>query len=130
MAQYEVPQFIERETKLLGPLTFRQTIILAVIIMILFGLFFFINTLLFVIVAAIMGGIGAALVFIQINGRPFSGFLAAYLGYFWNPKFYSWRKQSSEPIIEPRFRKKIQEKEKPQEIPEKRIKEIAEMLDK
>lgn len=130
MAQYEVPQFIERETRLLGPLTVRQTLILGVMVLLLFILYFFVKTFVLAIIAFVLAGIGATLVFIQINGRPLSNFLFSYAAYFLNPKLYIWRKRADEPLVRPRFRrsKVLQEKEKPKAIDETRIKEIADIL--
>jgi len=65
MAQFPVPQFIDREMRLLGPLTVRQTVIFGVVAAILFALYFVINTYLLVTVGAVLVGFGLILAFLR-----------------------------------------------------------------
>lgn len=129
MAQFSVPQFIDREMQLLGPLTVRQTVIFGVIAAILFALYFVINTYLLVPVGAVLIAFGLILAFLKINGRPLSAFLFSYLGYFINPKRYIWSKGKNKvKTIQP---KKVQEKERvPQvrKINQKEIENLADIL--
>lgn len=90
--RYEVPQFIEVEDKIIGPLSFRQFVYIAgagglVVILYLF-------TPLFVVV--LIGGpvviLAAALAFYKVNDRPFVLTLEAALNYFTRSKLYIWRK--------------------------------------
>lgn len=75
MQQFTVPQFIDVEDKIIGPVTARQFIILlvaAIIIAISYKIFDF---ALFVTFSIIIFIIAVTLGFVKINGRPFHFFL-------------------------------------------------------
>lgn len=75
MQQFTVPQFIDVEDKIIGPVTARQFIILlvaAIIIAISYKIFDF---ALFVTFSIIVFIIAVTLGFVKINGRPFHFFL-------------------------------------------------------
>ena len=86
--QFQVPQFIEVEDKIFGPLTLKEFIYLAVAGGVVFMLFFILQTWLWVIMAAILVTGATAFAFIKINGRPLAIILIAALRYAWQPKFY------------------------------------------
>jgi hypothetical protein len=93
--QFQVPQFIEVEDKIFGPLTFRQFIYIAGA---LGGSYIFWRVLpiYFAIpVIALVGGTGAALAFFQYNGRPFIVALEYAFAYFVHPKLYLWNNEKS-----------------------------------
>ncbi|MBI2444028.1 MAG: PrgI family protein [Candidatus Magasanikbacteria bacterium] len=75
MNQFTVPQFIDVEDKIFGPITTRQFIILLVAGLILFVAFKLADTALFVVLLAIIGGLALTLAFVKINGQPFHYFL-------------------------------------------------------
>ncbi|MBI4068168.1 PrgI family protein [Candidatus Kaiserbacteria bacterium] len=88
--QFQIPQFIEVEDKIFGPLTFKQFIYLAgalgsaFIAWRLFPLYIAI----FVIMG--VGGLGAALALFEWNGRPFILGLEYGFYYLINTKLYLW----------------------------------------
>ncbi|MYE38358.1 MAG: PrgI family protein [Candidatus Spechtbacteria bacterium SB0662_bin_43] len=95
MADYEVPQFIGRENKLLGPLTVRQTLIVAGFVIVLITLYFGVgqsNMTLFILIALFLGVVCGAIVFLPYNGRPISVFLFSLLGSVFAPTTYKWRR--------------------------------------
>lgn len=92
--QFQVPQFIDVEDKIIGPLTLRQFIYLAVAGGFSFILFFALQTWLWIIATTILGLIAAAFSFIKMNGRSLGLLLIAALKYAWQPKFYLWRRQA------------------------------------
>lgn len=75
MDQFVVPQFIEVEDKIFGPITTRQFIILLVAALVLFICFKLADTALFIFLAAVIGGLALVLAFVKINGQPFHYFL-------------------------------------------------------
>lgn len=91
--RFEVPQFIEIEDKIFGPLTWRQFLYLggglgmAVVIFLMLPLIIF---LIFGIPLALLAG---ALAFYPVNSRPFSYFLESVLNYITKDKLYLWRKR-------------------------------------
>lgn len=105
MPEYQVPQFIEHEAKIVGPLTFRQFIYVGSGATILFILFFTIGEksfFLFFIIAALIGGFALALAFVKVGGRSFGSALFSMIGFFSSPRIFIWQKtQSKIPIIPP-----------------------------
>lgn len=75
MHQFNVPQFLDVESKIMGPLTTRQFLILlaaAIIGAIVYRLFDF---SLFLVVAVILFLLAITFAFVKINGRPFHFFI-------------------------------------------------------
>ncbi|MDE2100005.1 MAG: PrgI family protein [Patescibacteria group bacterium] len=97
--QFQVPQFIETEDKIIGPLTLRQFSYLAVAGLIVFFAFFVLQTWLWVFVLIIFGSLAATLAFIQINGRPMSVFLVDAFFYMWEPHSYAYQEEVVAEVI-------------------------------
>ena len=100
MAQFEVPQFIDLESKVVGPLTLKQFAFIAAPALVCFFLFFILTTFLWVLVVVVFMTAGLAFAFIKINGRPL--YVLAFLSvqYFWKPKLFLWRRPVVEEVIE------------------------------
>ena len=94
MQQFQIPQFIEMEDKLFGPLTFKQFMYLAGgggVCFILYAwlpLPFFIK----IIPIAAVAALALALAFVKYNGRPFVVILEAFIKYSIGSKLYIWKK--------------------------------------
>ncbi len=88
--QFQVPQFIETEDKIVGPLTLKQFFYLALPGFVLFLLFFVLQLWLWAMVASTVGALAIALAFGKVNGRPMSTFLWAAFEYLWQPKLYTF----------------------------------------
>lgn len=73
--QYTVPQFIDVEDKILGPLTVRQFLIMMAVALILFILYKLFNFAVFLIGGIPLFAFGATLAFVKINGQAFHFFL-------------------------------------------------------
>lgn len=93
--QFVVPQFIDVEPKILGPITPRQLIILIVT----FGLGFVCYKLsdftLFIFEAIILLVVGGSLAFAKVNHRPIYSFLFDVSTTLKKPKLRVWNKESS-----------------------------------
>jgi hypothetical protein len=93
---FEVPQFIEIEDKIFGPLSFKQ-------FMYLIGggglafLFYTLPVPLMVKFIPMAGaiGLGVALAFYKVNERPFILTMEAGLRYFFGKKLYLWEKKET-----------------------------------
>ncbi|MDD3711591.1 MAG: PrgI family protein [Patescibacteria group bacterium] len=75
MQQFTVPQFIDVEPKIIGPITTRQFLIFlgaALIIFIFYKIFDFST---FVISSVLVFAISGTFAFLKINGRPFHYFI-------------------------------------------------------
>jgi len=91
--RFQLPQFIETETKLVGPLTLKQFLWVAGGAAILFmttqgGYLFF-------LLGIPIAGIFLALAFLKIDGIPLINYIAYLLSYLLNPKRYIFRKESN-----------------------------------
>ncbi len=97
--QFQVPQFIEVEDKIFGPLTFRQFIFIAGG----FGMAYVLWRLLPIHLAAPLilgvGGLAAALAFFQLNGRPFIHALEDGFYYTIHSKLYLWNNANKKRVV-------------------------------
>lgn len=73
--KFVVPQFIDIEPKIIGPITPRQFIILVVTGGLIFVAYKIFDFALFVLVAVLLFGIGGTLAFLKVNGAPVYYFL-------------------------------------------------------
>ena len=88
MAQYQVPQFIELEDRIIGPLTLKQFLYLAFAGALLFVFWFLFNFYIWIILTIPIAALAAAFAFLKINDRPFIYFFLAFIKYFTKPKLY------------------------------------------
>lgn len=90
---YQVPQFIEVEDKIIGPLTLKQFIYLAggggLIAIFLLYLPLFIGIILSIPVGALAG----ALAFYKVNNKSFVEVLEAGFKYYTTGRLYLWKKE-------------------------------------
>ncbi len=89
--QFQVPQFIETEDKLVGPLTLRQFVYVGVGAGASALLYFMLQTWLWFILTVLILGGAAALAFVKVNGRPFAKVLSAAFHFYWQPQAYVWK---------------------------------------
>ncbi len=97
--RFEVPQFIEVEDKIVGPLTWRQFIYIAGGTGILVVFYFSLPFILFAIFGLPLGALAGFLAFHRINNRPFSVFLESFVSYMRKGKLYLWRKDREQTVI-------------------------------
>jgi len=114
--QFQVPQFIETEDKIIGPLTLKQFLYVAAAFGILFLLFFIVQLWLWVIFAIIIGFVTVLFIFIKINGQPLEKMAINAFKYYWNPKLYLWQRKK----IEEKYKISRTEEEKEEEFAERR----------
>ena len=94
MAQFQVPQFIEIEQKIIGgAFTMRQFLIMALGAGLVFLLFLVLNFIVWVFFAVIIGVGIFAVAFLKVSGRSFGLLLKAAFFYYWNPSFYLWKSE-------------------------------------
>ncbi len=122
--QYQVPQFIEVEDKIFGPLTFKQFLYLA-------GgagasvLFFTLLPLWpAVIVSLPFVALALALAFYTINDRPFIDVLEHAISYYISGKLYLWKQRSELPQTQAPVQAATTVPSAPK-ISESRLKELA-----
>lgn len=88
MAQFQVPQFIDIEDRIIGPLTLKQFLYLAFAAALLFVFWFLFKFYIWIIVALPITALSLAFAFVKINDRPFIHFFLAAVLYFIKPKLY------------------------------------------
>jgi hypothetical protein len=96
--RYELPQFIDVEDKLFGPLTFKQFIYLlggGAICYICYTLFPLSVAVFFIVP---VGALSAALAFYRLNTRPFIEVLQNFVSYTFKPKSFLWKRDTSQKI--------------------------------
>lgn len=91
--QFQVPQFIDTEDKVVGPFSLRQFLYIGIAAFIAAVFYFFVQTWLFVIVFIIIMGAAVALAFVKVNGQPFVKIMTAAMNYYWRPQAYMWKSE-------------------------------------
>lgn len=91
--QVTVPQFIDVESKIIGPISARQFIILVVTLFIEYLIFAFASTLALMIVGPILFGFAILLAFVRINGQMFHIFILNFLTALKRPRLRLWGRQ-------------------------------------
>ena len=91
--RFQVPQFIEIEDKLFGPLTFKQFVYVAGGVGLSVILFLFLPTFLAIIIALPIVLFAAALAFYKVNSKPFVNVVEAFVKYTLTNKLYIWKKE-------------------------------------
>jgi hypothetical protein len=106
--QFQVPQFIETEDKIVGPLSLRQFIYVGVGVGIAAILYFILQTWIWVILAFIFVGGSVALAFVKVEGRPLVNVVVSAFNFYWHPQTYVWQpehqvqqKAKEEPVKKP-----------------------------
>ena len=92
--RFEVPQFIEIEDKIFGPLTWRQFVYLGGGVGGAVVMFLVLPTFLALILGLPLALLAAALSFYPVNNRPFSYFIEAVWNYVTGTKLYLWRNKA------------------------------------
>lgn len=92
MSLFNVPQFIDIEDKIVGPLTAKQLGWMALAGVILLVGWSLLDTSAFVIAAIIIGIIFGTLAFYRPNGQPFIYFVLSAVSFSFRPKMYVWKR--------------------------------------
>src|SRR5437868_3830106 len=99
--KYQVPQFIEIEDKIIGPLTLKQFVYLAGGA----GMSFIVYTYVYFYIAMVLiAGIiflSLALAFYKVNNKPFIDLLESAFLYYTKQNLYIWKKQEKEITAKP-----------------------------
>jgi hypothetical protein len=91
--KFQVPQFIEVEDKIFGPLTLKQFLYLAGGGAAIFLLYISLPFFLFILTAAPVAALSAALAFYKIHSKPFIKVMENAFHYLTRTKIYTWRKK-------------------------------------
>ena len=91
--RFQVPQFIEIEDKIFGPLTFKQFIYIGGGVGICVILFLLLPKFLAILIALPIFLLSAALAFYKVNDKPFINVVEAFVKYTLTNKLYIWKKE-------------------------------------
>ncbi|OIO46631.1 MAG: hypothetical protein AUJ31_01265 [Parcubacteria group bacterium CG1_02_39_15] len=114
--RFTVPQFIEHEAKIVGPLTFKQFMFIAVAGAVCFVLYFTVPFSVFLSGCLIAGGISVAFAFLKIGGRSLPIIFGNFLKFSVSPKIFLWRKKET-PIQVFKKEAAVKEDENKDELP-------------
>ncbi|MFA5169438.1 MAG: hypothetical protein WC420_01645 [Candidatus Paceibacterota bacterium] len=132
--QYRVPQFIEHEAKILGPLNIKQSLTVGGVLAICFFLYFMVgqtNFFLFLLIAAVLTGTALAISFTKIEGLGLPTVIKNWANFNINPKIFLWRrKQSPVYLSTERIKREIVVKEDKSPLKVKQEGKIGELIKK
>lgn len=97
--QFQIPQFIEIESKIVGPLTLHQFLYLAGAGFISFVFFFILETWLWFLITAFLAVLALAFAFIKYNNQPLPKLVFLAIIFLWKPRFYLWQRIKEEKLI-------------------------------
>lgn len=133
MAQYQVPQFIDIEDRIIGPLTLKQFLYLAFGGAVLFVTWFIFKFYIWIIIAFPVTAAALAFAFIKINDRPFVYFFLSFINYHLKPKLYIFStipaKLETKTLSTPSFVPQSGTMEGEEKITRSKLKELALSLD-
>ena len=115
MQQFVVPQFIEVEDKIFGPITTRQFLILLAAGLFIFIAYKYADFTLFVATAVVIGGLALTFAFVKVNGQTFHYFLLNLVQNIRYPSLRIWQKDYSNKELD------YWRNEKPEEAPVKEL---------
>jgi hypothetical protein len=112
--QFVVPQFLDVETKIIGPVTMRQFLIMIAVIIAEFFIYrLFLNIVVVILLGVPVLAIGIIFAFAKVNGQAFHFVILSMIQTFRKPMVRVWDKSLTETQVRERFKK---EEEKPVEI--------------
>lgn len=106
--EFTVPQFIEKEARIVGPFTFKQFTFIGTAGGICLFLFFVLPLSVFIIATIILLGGAFALALLKVGKTSLPVFIKNFFIFIFKPKIYLWKKK----ISPPKFLKKEKVKEK------------------
>ena len=138
MQQIQVPQFIDVEDKIFGPLTLKQFLYFIGAGVVAFFLYHLLVRVIglpvgfFMIFGAVLLGLAVALAFVRVNDRPFVFVLMAALRFYSGSQLYLWKQEKR--LASPSSQKKKLDPEvaalvKDPRLSQSRLKELAWSLD-
>jgi len=115
MQQFTVPQFIDVEDKIFGPITVRQFVIILTAFMLSAISYKLADFALFLTLTFLFFVIGGIIAFLKINGRPFHYFVLNFIQTLKKPKVRVWNNKLSKTDKELR------------DLPDNSIKQVAKL---
>lgn len=128
--QYGVPQFIDVEDKIVGPLTAKQTLFLMMGGAFLLLIFSFFTVGFFIVAVVVIAPLTLLFAFYKPKGISVSQFLANFAKYYTSNHLYVWRRENEGSMFNAVQKKKAAEKEvETKQVSRSKIRELAWVLD-
>ena len=90
MQQFTVPQFIDVEDKIIGPITVRQFIIMLAAFLTMVAVYRIFTFSAFLVISILIFGIAAVFSFYRVNGMPFHFFVLNFFQTLKRPSLRVW----------------------------------------
>jgi len=119
--QFKIPQFLERQPLIIGPLAFKQSLYFGVAILIAFYLYSVAPFFIFLICSIFLIGFAFCLAFVKVEGVPLPEVIMQSFGFVFSSKIYLWEKKENLRPIKFRAKKQEEEKEEPLRVEPKSI---------
>ena len=94
--KFIVPQFIENEDKILGPITVRQFILSLATVFVIFIEYKLLTTPFFIVALILTAGMGGVFGFLKVNGQPFHIFFLNFVQTVSRPSLRVWDKHPTD----------------------------------
>lgn len=124
-----VPQYIDVEDKIVGPLTAKQlgwVIALGVVLLILWNI---LPAVVFFIIAVPLTLLILAMAFYRPYGQPMGSFVLFGIMYFFKPKLYIWKRTPQNAMIIPEHAKVIEKVAVDKHMTAQSLSDLARLLD-
>lgn len=89
--QFQVPQFIETEDKIVGPFTLKQFVYVGIAGGLSGILYFILQPWLWVILTIFLLAGAGAVSFVKVQGRPLASVIISAFNFYWKPQTYVWQ---------------------------------------
>ena len=129
MKQFVVPQFIDVESKIIGPISVRQFIILLAAGGLLFLWYTIFSFWFFAILGSLTMGIAVIIAFVKINGQNFHIFILLMIQTMTRPKLKVWNRQDYIKIKTKEKKEKKEERVAHKDVSQSRLTELSLMVD-
>lgn len=126
---FNVPQFIDIEDKIVGPLTAKQLGWFALGGVILLVLYNLLDTSAFAIACVIVGLIFGALAFYRPYNVSLISFIGSSISFVFRPRLYIWKRTSEGKALVKKISEKTKATIKKKKINRQKIEDISKMLD-
>ena len=131
--QFKVPQDVQREDQIIGPLTLKQMVILGVggglayLVYIQLSRSYHIEV--WLLPVFIISALTIALAFLKIHGLPFYQFILHFIEYKFLVKKRIWIQKTANPYISPKMATKKVKTEKKENKPARKEKSINDLVE-
>jgi hypothetical protein len=126
---FNIPQFIDKEDKIVGPLTARQLGWLIGGAAVAFVFWTFLSKPVFIVVAIIIAGMTVALAFYRPNGQPLIAFVLSSFSFLSSPKMYVWKRVPEKDGPKKEVTNKIDIIIPKKELTARKIEDLSKILD-